>query len=85
VVISPERRLVGFVDLDLGNNAVRVPIQAVNPLTESGTEASLVSLEWEGDSCTIVVRGDADSEAVGQALQEVAAEALRQFSTKLLN
>lgn len=85
VVITGARRLVGFVDLDLGQKAVRVPIQAVNPLAETGTEASLVSLEWEGDSCAILVRGDTDSEAVGQGLQAVAAVALRQFSAKLLN
>jgi hypothetical protein len=35
--------------------------------------------------CEIVVRGDANSAAVGQALQDVVAAAVRHLSAKLLN
>lgn len=83
--IAPDRKLLGFVDLDLGHRAVRVPVQAVNPLAEDGTRAPLVSLECEGGLCEILVRGDANSEAVGRGLQQVAALALRHFSAKLFN
>jgi hypothetical protein len=80
-----DRKLLGFVDLDLGRKAVRVPVQAVDPMTEQDRSRPLVSFECEGDVCEIVVRGDANSAAVGQALQDVVAAAVRHLSAKLLN
>jgi hypothetical protein len=81
----PDRTLVGFVDLDLGRKAVRVPVQAVDPSTEQDTSAPLVSFECEGGLYEIIVRGDANSAAVASALEQVAARAVRQLSAKLLN
>lgn len=85
MITHPERKFLGFVDLDLGRRAVRVPVQAVNPLDESATQAPLVSFEYDGDNCEFLVRGDASSEAVNQSLQNAAVEALRLLSSKILN
>lgn len=85
MTIHPERKLLGFVDLDLGQRSIRLPIQGVDPMTEAETSAPLVSLECDGEFCEIVVRGDAESESVTRSLEQVAAEALRHMSGRLLN
>jgi len=85
MTLNQDRKLLGFVDLDLGRRAVRVPVQAVAPLTDQDIPQPLVSFECEGGLCEILVRGDANSAAVGQALQEVVASAVRHLSAKLLN
>jgi hypothetical protein len=85
MITHPDRKFLGFVDLDLGSSAVRVPVQAVDPLQESSTQAPLVSFECEGDVCEFLVRGDASSEAVNQSLQNAAVEALRLLSRRMLN
>ena len=85
MTLHQDRKLLGFVDLDLGRRAIRVPVQAVDPLTEPDTSRPLVSFECEGGICEILVRGDASSAAVGQALPEVVASAVRHLSAKLLN
>jgi hypothetical protein len=85
MTLHHDRKLLGYVDLDLGRRAVRVPVQAVDPMTEQGASAPLVSFECEGDLCEIVVRGDASSAAVGRALEDVTAAAVRHLSAKLLN
>jgi len=85
MIIHPERRLLGFVDLDLGHRSVRLPIQGVDPMTENETNSPMVSLECDGDYCEIVVRGDAESPSVTQSLQDVAAEALKFMSGRILN
>jgi len=85
MIIHPERRLLGFVDIDLGHRSVRLPIQGVDPMTESETSSPLVSLECDGDYCEIVVRGDAESPSVSQSLKEVAGEALKLMSHRLLS
>jgi len=54
-------------------------------MTETETRLPLVSLECEGGVCEIVVRGDAQSESVSHSLQDVALEALRHMSGRLLN
>jgi hypothetical protein len=85
MTIHPERRLLGYVDLNLGHRSIRLPIQGIDPMTETTVSSPLVSLECEGGVCEIVVRGDAQSEGVGRSLQEVALEALRHMSGRLLN
>jgi hypothetical protein len=85
MTLHQDRKLLGFVDVDLGRRAVRVPVQAVDPLTERDIPQPLVSFECEGGVCEILVRGDASSAAVGQALPEVVAAAVRHLSAKLLN
>ena len=85
MTIHPERRLLGFVDLDLGHRSIRLPIQGVDPMTESETNSPLVSLECDGDYCEIIVRGDAESPNVNKSLQDVASEALKLMSARLLN
>jgi hypothetical protein len=62
-----------------------VPVQFVDPMTERDTTAPLVSFECEGGLCEILVRGDANSAAVGRALEDVAAAVVRHLSAKLLN
>ena len=84
-MIHPERRLLGFVDLDLGHRSIRLPIQGVDPMAETETNSPMVSLECSGDYCEIVVRGDAGTPSVGKSLEDVAAEALKLMSGKLLN
>ena len=76
-----ERPLLGFVNLDLGGMHVQVPIRSA----EEDADAPLVSLECDGAQCQIVVRGDASSPAVGEAMPGVAAQAMRHLSHKLLN
>ncbi len=85
MTILPQRRLLGFVDLDLGHRSVRLPIQEIDPMSEAETSAPLVSLECEDGMCEIVVRGHAESESVSRSLQQVALEALRHMSARLLN
>ena len=80
-----DKQLLGFVDLDLGRSTVRVPIHRVDPMAETGTSASLVSLEYQGIGCEILVRGDASSEEVSRGVEEAAKLALRHLSTKLLS
>jgi len=81
----PERKFLGFVDIDLGHRSIRLPIQGIDPMTEEATSAPLVSLECDGDFCEIVVRGNAESESVSRSLQDVAQAALRHMSGRLLN
>lgn len=85
MTIHPERTLLGYVDLNLGHRLIRLPIQGIDPMTETETSLPLVSLECEAGVCEIVVRGDAQSESVSHSLQEVALEALRHMSGRLLN
>jgi hypothetical protein len=76
-----ETELLGFVQLDLGSLSVKVPVRAGEPTKE----LPLASFEQEGELCAILVRGDASSEAVADALRVAAQEAVRHFSRKLLN
>ncbi len=78
-----ERKLLGFVDLDLGGMAVRVPVLADEHQPPVGVP--LVSLECEGRTCEIIVRGDTSSQEVGREMREVAEQAVRHLSGKLLN
>ncbi len=78
-----ERKLLGFVDLDLGGMAVRVPVLADEHQPRAGVP--LVSLECQGRTCEIIVRGDTTSQEVGREMREVAEQAVRHLSGKLLN
>jgi hypothetical protein len=77
------RPLLGFVKLDLGGIEVQVPILSAED--EASSDAPRVSLECHGPKCEIVVRGDATSPAVGEAMPGVAAQALRHLSHTMLN
>ena len=85
MIMQPEREFVGYIDVDLGKQAVRVPIQKIDPLKESATSVPLASFECDGDTCEILVRGDVGSAEVNQALQGAATEAVRHLSRKILN
>jgi hypothetical protein len=85
MTIHPERRLLGFVDLDLGHRSIRLPVQGVDPMTEAETNSPLVSLECDGDYYEIIVRGDAELPSVSQSLKDVASEALKLMSGRVLN
>ena len=85
MIVNSAREFLGFVDVDLGDRAVRVPVHAVDPLQESDTAAPLVSFECDAGVCEIVIRGKVGSEAVNQSLQLAAVEAARHLSRKMLN
>ncbi len=80
-----ERKLLGFLDLDLGAMEVRVPVRAAAPGVDSALESEVVSLECDGSTCEIIVHADPTSEEVSDGMREVAKQALRHLSQKLLN
>ena len=75
--------LLGYVELQVGSRAVRVPIRAAEPTL--GPEAPIASFAVEGESYAILVRGDQQSGEVERAVTAAAHEALRHLSHKLLN
>ncbi len=85
MIATDHRKLLGFLDLDLGGMEVRVPVRSANPMVEPELNAPLVSLECHGSRCEIIVRGEADSKAVNEGVEQVAEQALRHLSRKLLN
>jgi hypothetical protein len=80
-----ERTLLGFLDLDLGAMEVRVPVRAAAPGVDVAAQSEVVSLECDGSTCEIIVHADPSSEEVGDRIREVARQALRHLSQKLLN
>lgn len=79
-----EKRVVGYVELEVGSLAVQVPVRQADP-EEPDHTASLASFETDGQECTIVVRGDTTSGAGEEALKQAAEAAVRHLSRKLLN
>lgn len=77
--------LVGFLELQVGSMAVQVPIRHAEPGLGSDGPIPLATFQAEGNSCSIVIRGDSSSRAVEKAVGEVAKEALAHLSRKLLN
>lgn len=75
--------LLGYVELQVGSRAVRVPIRAAEP--SLGSEGPIASFAVEGDAYAILVRGDQQSAQVERAVTAAAHEALRHLSRKLLN
>ncbi len=80
-----ERKLLGFLDLDLGALEVRVPVRSVEPADARPSSAPVAVLECDGSTCEIVVRSDANTSAVTECLHDLAEQALRHLSQKLLN
>jgi hypothetical protein len=74
-------QIVGFMELQVGSLAVQVPIRAAEP----GPSLPLASFEVEGDTCSILIRGDSSSKAVERAMGEAARQAVQHLSRKLLN
>jgi hypothetical protein len=80
-----ERKLLGFLDLDLGAMEVRVPVRAAAPGVDIAPQSDVVSLECDGSTCEIIVHADPSSDVVSDRMREVAKQALRHLSEKLLN
>jgi hypothetical protein len=78
---NPMSEVVGFVQLKVGSLAVQVPIRAAGP----AEDAPLASFLAEGDTCSIVIRGDRTSKAVEIAIQDAVQDAVKHLSRKLLN
>jgi hypothetical protein len=74
-------QIVGFMELQVGSLAVKVPIRTAEPTPS----LPLASFEVEGDSYAILIRGDSSSKAVERAMGEAAKQALVHLSRKLLN
>jgi hypothetical protein len=85
MILQQESKLVGYVDLDLGRRAIRVPVQSVEPGADGAGEAPLVSFEFEDGLVEIVVRGDMNSAGVGREFEQAVEAAVRHLSAKLLN
>jgi hypothetical protein len=83
--LSKSSALLGFVELQVGSLAVQVPIRAAGSEEESNEALPLASFATEGESCVILVRGDASNAHVERAVREAAREAVRHLSRKLLN
>jgi hypothetical protein len=75
--------LLGYVELQVGSRAVKVPIRAAEPGAD--VDGPVASFAVEGDSCAIVVRGDPQKAVVESAVASAARQALRHLSAKLLN
>jgi hypothetical protein len=81
-----EAELVGFLELQVGSLAVKVPVRSATTEEEERREAlPLASFETEGNSFAILVRGEPSSKPVERAMREAAQEAVRHLSKKLLN
>jgi hypothetical protein len=82
----PEKKLVGYIELEVGSLEVQVPIRAAEPGADAETgRTPLASFVTEGEAYAIVVRGDSTSAAVEGAVRTAAQEAVRHLSRKLLN
>jgi hypothetical protein len=83
-----EAELVGFLELQVGSLAVKVPVRAADQapiVVDDDCEIPLATFETEGNSFAILVRGDTSSRAVERAMREAAQAAVRHLSRKLLN
>ncbi len=79
-----EKKVVGYVELEVGSLAVEVPVREADPV-EARYADKLAFFEADDQTCAIVVRGDTTSHAGEAALREAAQEAVRHLSRKLLN
>ena len=80
-----QNELVGFVELQVGSQNVKVPVRAAKPSEDEAGERPLASFEVEGDTYAILVRGDASSRPVEKAVAVAARDAIKHLSRKLLN
>jgi hypothetical protein len=77
-----QAELLGFVELQVGSLAVQVPIRA-NPTDEN--EVPMASFAVDGESCAILIKGNTEAPQMKEAVAQVAQEAVRHLSRKLLN
>lgn len=80
-----EAELVGFLELQVGSLAVKVPVRSAGSAEQEKALLPLASFETEGNAFAILVRGDTSSKAVERAMRDAAQEAVRHLSRKLLN
>jgi hypothetical protein len=77
--------LIGFVQLQVGSLAVKVPVRALDQGQEPEPPGPLASFESEGENCAIVIRGDKSAQAVESAMGPAVKQAFMHLSRKLLN
>jgi hypothetical protein len=82
-----DNALLGFIELQVGSQAVKVPVRAAKPHTAGDPTIPLASFATEGNAYAIYVRrgSDTSSPVVEKAVEEAAEEALVHLSRKLLN
>ena len=80
-----ENALLGFIEVQVGSQAVKVPVRASDP--EADPTAPLAKFAVDGHAYAIFVRNGSDttSPLVEQAVEEAAEVALVHLSRKLLN
>jgi hypothetical protein len=82
---STDRRVFGFIELQVGSVPVKIPVRSAAPQADGAPAAPLAQLEVEGNSCAISVREDPSFPGVEQAVREVAEQAMVHLRHKLLN
>jgi hypothetical protein len=81
-----DKELLGYVELQVGSLQVQVPIRAASDKNHlSSSSQPLATFAMEGETCAILVRGDATSKQIERAMQDAARDAVRALSRKLLN
>ncbi len=83
--VSGDRRIFGFIELQVGSLPVRIPVQLALPSADDDESLPLAQFEADGDSYAISVRADPSTPGVQQAVREAAEKALTHLSHKLLN
>jgi hypothetical protein len=81
----PGRRVLGFIELQVGSLPVKVPVQAAAPSADDDRSLPLAQFEVQGDSCAISVRAEPSAPGVEQAVRQAADQAIVHLSRKLLN
>jgi hypothetical protein len=81
MVALSEAELLGFVELQVGSQAVQVPIRTA----PHAQDQPVAAFATEGEAFAILVKADAPSAAVEPAVRRAAQDALRHLSRKLLN
>lgn len=81
MMTSPDPRLVGFLEIQLGRTKVRVPVRESNE--GLGDEIAAFSADLGGG--VILVRDGASERDVERAMTTAARDAAKHFSRKLLN
>lgn len=80
-----EKKLVGYVELQVGTYAVRVPVRAAESAATDEAAEPVATFDVEGENYAISVRGDARSAEVEEAVRKAAEDAFVHLSRKLLN
>jgi hypothetical protein len=80
-----ERKLVGYVEIQVGTFAVRVPVRSAEPATPGTGALPVATFDVEGETYAISVQGDAGTAAAEEAVRKAAEDAFVHLSRKLLN